>query len=737
MNDAGAQTGASGIAAFKVNETDINVYTDKYGYAIYVSGVEGEKNYAAVIGVGTQNIYGSGADGCTLLLPDGTIKTVTYRMKSGSASLTSSNVVNNKPSGTEGYSADIVYYRELDNGTYELEVVNGTTAKHEAGFNTAGDIQFVNGKSAFVLSGHSTTAKNKTLYTTSNTIFMVATKDGSSGRIAYNVYTGYNNAPSIDETKVNQSVAYVTNSYYTSQIDVVYLAYESMAGITSVDAFIAKGKDATILTDSTGSYYELAAVVDGEVTTLKVDASITSPVNLKNNANTEGVWPITNVVRDRNDIITSFSVANAFTNGVNGVAGTVSANGVVLGVGASSTAAANPDTLIANATYWAYTDNTKVYAVSKDYKTIDTIDVAGVDTDVNDLVFASVTDGAAGSEKKLKDVFIVAVDNTAAPVTPVTPPTPAGVYAINITDPADVKAVVWAGATAEQKAEIAVLNQIIAAIKADGWTVADGAATKSGTDWTIKATQGAIAQDFKWSVASPAAGADFDNAGLKVNLVTSSGTVEKLVAGNATVADLGTAAQVAKFAKATKTGETDAWKQPTDTLAEGWTYDIGYVSLTIDRGAASYIKAGQAHTAAKPDGKGGTGFEMNLGGTKSYVKYGNAITPDGTQNVELTSEFVKVTVAKTGSHNSSVTTADPSGTITVTDGAGTGYAKKGTEVTIASTGTNGSGVYVKTTGASTNLDGQTEIVTGASSGNKVTAADADLTITIADAAITG
>jgi hypothetical protein len=633
-----------GVWKFTVNESDVDVYLDNYGYAIYIAGVEGEQNYAAVIGVGQTNSHGDAGKGATLLFADGTTKAVDFKLKSGSPALTEDNFVHNNSVGdnahNKGWSGDIVKYRVLDDGTYELNVL----ANHDDDFDAAADITFVNGKSEFKMVNNESSPVNQTLYTTSNTIFFVATKDGTTNKISYNAYTGYANAPGIDKTKVNHSVAYVLDSYYTTQINAVYLAYDEMDGVSSVDTYFVKKSDAEITHDSTGDYYVLPAVVDGEVTTVKVDASlqVTSGPNMAPTAKAQGVYAIKNVVTDKNGIITS---ATAVTFNVNGNHGTVAANGAVLGIGKNTTDQADIDTLVRVADYWSYTNSTKVYRVDKDYKSIEAIEIGDVYSDVNDLVYAKFDDKTTTDSKKLQDVFVVEVEDKAAPVDPVNPVTPAGVYSIDITNPADVKAVVWANATAAQKAEIAVLNEIIAAIKADEWTVADGAATKSGTNWTIKATQGAIAQDFTWSVASSGAGADFDTAGLKVNLVTASGTVEKVVAGNATVAALGTTAEVAKYAKATKTGQADAWKQSTDDLAEGWTYDIGYVTLTIDSGTASYIKAGKATPVAQPTGAKGTGFEMTLGGNKSYVKYGNSITPDGTQNVVLTSGYVEVTVA--------------------------------------------------------------------------------------------
>ena len=52
------------ITDFTVGKSDMNVYLDDYGYAMYVEGVESETNYAVVIGVGNVNaclLYTSGS----------------------------------------------------------------------------------------------------------------------------------------------------------------------------------------------------------------------------------------------------------------------------------------------------------------------------------------------------------------------------------------------------------------------------------------------------------------------------------------------------------------------------------------------------------------------------------------------------------------------------------------------------------------------------------------------------
>ena len=372
-----------------MNKADVDVYLDAYGYALYIAGVEGTKNYATVIGVGSTNPYGDRTTGVTLLLPDGTQKAVTAKLKSGSAALTAGNLVNN-------YIGDIVTYVEK-NGVYELTVQdNYDTTTASIGTNAT----FTNGKSELKLG-------SKYYYATSETIFMVATKDGSD--VAYNVYTGYAKMPSIDTTAGITGFAVKTSNDYTNQVEVVYISAINLAGISDVDTYFVKKANADIITDSTGSYYVLPAIVDGEETTVKVDATITT-AGLNNNAN-EVFVAANNVIKDKNDIITSFTdVKNSNTFSATKTAsnsgyqtGTVAANRVVLGLNYTG----NKNT----ATFWAYNDKTNVYVVDEKYKTITVSAVASVADDTNDMVYAS----ADTNTKVLKDVIIIEVPQNATP----------------------------------------------------------------------------------------------------------------------------------------------------------------------------------------------------------------------------------------------------------------------------------------------------------------------------------
>ena len=383
----------SNIWEFDVNKSEVNVYVDQYGYAIYVSGVEGTKNYAAVIGVGNTNAYGSSKNGATLLFPDGTTKEVRYTMKSGT--LATSNTVAEK-------KGEIVTYTVKDDGTYELTLQGAWTDQYglaSGETDNTKDTQFVNGKSKFTLNG-------QTYYATSETVFFVITGSNASDldEDDYEVYTGYANMPGfiydVDGASSSKQVggfAVVADNDYNKQAEYVYIYAKDLEGISDVDTYFVKKKDADIITNSDGSYYVLPAIVDGEATTVKVDATIT---DVDDNANEYGLFAVKNVVKDSKGIITRFTnVTNSTTfSAAYGAAGTVEANKVVLGIGSSK----------ASATYWAYDKDTNVYVVDKKYKTITISSVADVETDANDLVYA-----IKDKDKVLTDVVIVKQDDVA------------------------------------------------------------------------------------------------------------------------------------------------------------------------------------------------------------------------------------------------------------------------------------------------------------------------------------
>ena len=397
---------------FSVGKSDLNVYLDAYGYALYVEGVETEINYAVVIGIGNVNPYGSETNGATLLLPDGTKKEVKYDVDK-SRGLTTDNKAD-EPKG------DLVTYTVDSNDVYTLTLADGTEFGNIASTATTGkyndsvdflgktgstaNFKFENGKSSVVINGTSPA------YTTDKTLFFVAMLDGTKVD-SYSVYTGFENMPNTDPEEGIKAVAYDTNSKYTSQIDAIYMVVDSLGGISDVDTYLIKVKNASVMTEKINgvvvSYYELPAIVDGEVTTARIQGTtfdaIAKDVNggvAISNADSEGVYAIKNISKDaKTEIITNASTATGILTGT----GTQADRRSVLGIGTTK----------ASASYYAYTKDTTVFYVASDYKSVSASQITSVGTDANDKVYFTIND----NNKTLKEVVIVSRDDSYTPVT--------------------------------------------------------------------------------------------------------------------------------------------------------------------------------------------------------------------------------------------------------------------------------------------------------------------------------
>ena len=416
------------IDDFEVDESELNVYVDDYGYALYVEGVEAAKNYAVVIGVGSSNTHGSQTFGATLLLPDGTQKEVTAvydesatGVNGATVKLTGNDGENNSYNGgnaqlVSDMVGDLVLYRVNKDGEYELTMagLDSTKATATGAYNNdvtdSGDIKFVNGRSLLTVDTNSDGTVDKTMYATDKTLFFVATN--GTGKVVYNVYEGYKNMPSLKDTNVG--IAYVTNSEYTSQVDAVYITADSLKGMSANATFVVKQFDHNVVTDNTGSYFVMPAIVNNEVTTVKVNAEKygANGAALDNIGATAadqktGVFNMTNVLTDEDGIITdaTFNAPTTNANFVNGqsyytTTGLVAANNGVIGLGSDNKT---------SAIYWAYTDETNFYEVSEDMKTINKVSATSLSTDANDVVYFVADDDATASWKVVQTVIVLKV----------------------------------------------------------------------------------------------------------------------------------------------------------------------------------------------------------------------------------------------------------------------------------------------------------------------------------------
>ena len=211
----------------------------------------------------------------------------------------------------------------------------------------------------------------------------------------------------------SKEAAYDRVNRFLDELDIVYIATERLAGVSGVDTYFVKEKNEQIFTDNTGSYYRLPAIVNGEKTEIKVDATKTytdksgNSIDFTKNSTVYGLFAITNVVKDKNDIITSFvdvtgdvfDASTSTTNKTSGTVGTVRVASGVLGIGAKG------DKDLAK--YYAYDSNTVAYYVDKDYKDINVINISSIANDTNDYVYGVRDDNVPANYKKLSEVVVV------------------------------------------------------------------------------------------------------------------------------------------------------------------------------------------------------------------------------------------------------------------------------------------------------------------------------------------
>ena len=253
---------------------DYVIYLDTNGMVIYVDEQEFDASqYAYVLYTQSSNSR-FGKDQVQLVMSDGSVKTVD---------------TDDDYTSLEG---TIVYYRADDKGEYALRQAANVHKNGNPTITTTADASIAtNG----VLSGGANTFEMKntraaittktgtTVYGNSETVFVVAESD-ARGKTDYSVYKGIKNAPTIMSDDPTTSPTVETKAvemvYTTSgSSDVVTFAF-----IDATGAYVTNGKRDVVflaaesatkkITDGDNNqYYLYNAVVDDEITTVKVKAA--------------------------------------------------------------------------------------------------------------------------------------------------------------------------------------------------------------------------------------------------------------------------------------------------------------------------------------------------------------------------------------------------------------------------------------------------------------------------------
>ena len=574
-------------AAAKFVGEEVSDSMVKYDYKVYLDGnnnmLKIEKvsklsnEYALVRATQGKNVFSSNK--AQVVFADGTEKVVSTAKDY------------NKVSSYQIPNNTIVTWTEED-GVYTFQPVEnkGNVTVRATDLNaTANNTLVVTNNKAGM------TIKNATINANSNTILVLYDKKDDS----YTTYTGIKEMPGIETTAtVEADVYYYCNSGSMATILFVDVDNDTIvkgAGRNAI--YLAGASRSNLIQNSTGNYYEYNAIVDDEITTVKVDKA--TKVGSKYAYELDGMFKSYNV--NSKGVITSLTAHTAYNTNT-GDALYLAGDGLNK-VSADYTVIIDTKASGKNATITC-DEKATFYYVDKDGK-ITEITYKNVTKDENDRVYAFVDD------YMVKQLVVFEVKDTA--------PT-AGSF-----DPADPKTAGIVGTT--------VVIPVIDGVKVDnaanvlaknGYTVTG---LFGGTYWAVK-----DGTTYFFTESNPVYWT------LKVDGVTveymANGTPSKFTEKEfaAKYGSLGTAY---KFVKA------------------GATYFFGYNTISTsamsDGTAAVAITTGYVKVDDSTSATTISGVETATAGGQKYAKVNNAVTVEYTvaANTSVTLNYTVGGVAQT------------------------------------------------------------------------------------------
>ena len=320
-------------------DNDVVAYLDANGYVAYIDESAVTYDYAYVLSMGTDDDqYGKGDNKGTtvyarLVLTDGTMVKVETDVKNGDTSL----------------NKHLVSYTVDKNDVYSL------SDRSSAKISTDTDLKIENG-----VAGMNISFNSKERYTAnSNTIFVVAdTDEDSYDDYDFTVYTGVKNVPDIDGRAETEVV--VATEKDSNVAKVVYIEDADTAGTGEVIFAEANPKAKRVKDTEIGNWYEINAVVGGEIVTLQVKENSTAADKLVKNV-AAGVVALKSVTENADGLVTSVKLYDGYNDG----------DGYVTGIGTekaekSTVMLKSIDQINGSDARYAWTDD--VVVVRYDYK---------------------------------------------------------------------------------------------------------------------------------------------------------------------------------------------------------------------------------------------------------------------------------------------------------------------------------------------------------------------------------
>ena len=358
---------------------DVVAYLDAQGYVVYIDESAVSYDYAYVLTMGTD---GDKFDNSTvnnksetvyarLILTDGTIVKVETDAKKGEI---------------DGLRNQLVAYSVDKNDVYTLNV-KGVAKADQADATT--DVKIENGKAGFkaYAAGNSYSAN-------SNTVFIVVDSDDKYDDYDVTVYTGIKNVPDIDAI-ANKTVSAVALDNKGAVAKVVYIEDGDISGTEQVIYAIANSGAKIQKDKENGEYYEITAVVNGEIKTLNVKAGSNSAVqalvkgidtNAAQISSKKSVVALKSITENADGFVTSAKVYEKLDADNDGVLDTSSKLYV------TGTMKAEDGTVGLANKYYAYSDDVVVARWNLDDQAVELSRINSVKNDSNDVAVA-IMDG--------------------------------------------------------------------------------------------------------------------------------------------------------------------------------------------------------------------------------------------------------------------------------------------------------------------------------------------------------
>ena len=373
-------------------KSDYNFYLDNDGNVIYVEEDEFvSSDYAMVLAIEGDGAFTDAR--VKLLKADGSTKTYD----------TDKNYT--KKGIAQGDIVTWSYDEKADEVTLK-EVAGGTAAQGTYRVGENADAAGKNVTTAFMMENSKASVKvadKDSIYANSKTVFVVKNNDGD-----WNVYTGIKGAPDI---KANGKDMYVAYYCKTADMATVMFIDASADGVTitgnnSKTLYLAGESQSKKITDkdSKVGYYEVNAVIGGEVTVAKVAADLFDDLTDKATVNS---YIATGVSEDTyNFLFDSYTTNN---DGV--ITGVTKYNDDKCVAGTGTNKISGEYTVKLGNTSWTVADNAKIWLVDEDGE-ITSASIKSVKKDANDTFIYTTKDG------EVTNLFIQEVKDSETPEVP-------------------------------------------------------------------------------------------------------------------------------------------------------------------------------------------------------------------------------------------------------------------------------------------------------------------------------